>query len=575
MRSDLPHLSPPDTACDPRDQRGPLPADALATLTVDRQGLILDASPAMLSMLGYARSALIGQPHALLCPEEDQWPEAERPPWRRDGQQHETPRSPRRVRADGQACWPSLAQVPLPGPDGAPQAWLEVALDSSAREEAHADLLARDAALHRSQAVIEFDLQGCVLTANDNFLRTMGYQAEDVMGRHHRMFCTPEDAQSADYLHFWASLQRGEYRTGEFRRIGNRGQEVWIQASYNPILGSDGQPRKIVKFALDVTAQKLAATEAQSSFAAISRSAAVISFDLQGRVLDANGNFLRTMGYTLEEISGQHHSLFCEPAYAQSREYREFWADLNAGRFAAGRFKRRGKLGADVWIEASYNPILDQLGRPTQIMKVATDVTDHVRREQEVAGKICAMTQVLSDLSGSIDRIARSAQDCNAQSQASVGQAQAGSALLTQAREAIDEMQRSSRDIQQMVETIGQIANQTHLLAFNAAIEAARAGEHGMGFSVVADEVRKLAEKSAGAARQIAMLVGATAGRVDDGSRLTHEAENAFTRILDSVRGGSELAQGIHASTQSQSQATREAAELLRQLQASAVGPRP
>lgn len=528
----------------------------------------------MLALLGYDRAALVGQPHALLCPEEEHLPEAERPAWRRGGRDLETPRTPRRVRADGTAVWLSLAHVPLPSGDGTPQAWLEVAVDGRQRAQAESDLLARDAALQRSQAVIEFDLDGCVLMANDNFLHTLGYQAEEVIGRHHRLFCSSDDARSAEYLHFWESLRRGEFRTGEFRRVRRDGSDVWIEASYNPVLGADGKPKKIVKFALDITARKSEATQAQSNFAAISRSAAVISFDLQGRVLDANTNFLRAMGYTLEEIRGQHHSMFCEPDYAKSREYCDFWGDLNAGRFAAGRYKRRGKLGTEAWIEASYNPILDDLGRPMRVMKVATDVTEHVKREQVVSTKIGAMTQVLSELSGSIDRIARSAQDCNTQSQASVGQAQAGSALLTQAREAIDEMQRSSRDIQQMVETIGQIANQTHLLAFNAAIEAARAGEHGMGFSVVADEVRKLAEKSAGAARQIAMLVGATASRVDDGSRLTHEAENAFSRILESVRGGSDLAQGIHASTQSQSQATREAADLLRQLQASALGPR-
>ena len=572
MRSDLPHLTSPTGSADGLQAPDAPLSDTLATLTVDARGLITDASPAMLALLGYERSALVGQPHAMLCPEEELLPEAERPAWRRAGNAQETPRAPRRLRADGVALWPSLAHVPLPGADGQPLAWLEIAVDARRSSAALDDLQARDAALQRSQAVIEFDLEGCVLDANENFLNTLGYQADEVIGRQHRLFCDQEDARSADYLHFWESLRRGECRTGEFRRLRKDGSEVWIQASYNPVLDAQGRPRKVIKFAFDVTAQKLAAMQAQSSFAAISRSAAVISFDLQGRVLDANANFLRAMGYTLEEVRGQHHSLFCEPAYTQSQEYRAFWADLNAGRFAAGRYKRQGKHGGEVWIEASYNPVLDHQGRPTQVMKVATDVTDHVRREQVVAGKIGAMTKVLGELSSSIDCIAHSAQSCNTQSQASVGQAQAGSTLLTQAREAIDEMQRSSIDIQQMVETIGQIANQTHLLAFNAAIEAARAGEHGMGFSVVADEVRKLAEKSAGAARQIAMLVGATASRVDDGSRLTHEAENAFGRILDSVRAGSELAQGIHASTQSQSEATREAAQLLRQLQASALG---
>lgn len=546
--------------------------DELATLTVDADGIIRDACAGMLSLLGYERSALVGQPHSLLCPEEEQVPDAERPAWRRGSRQLEAPRTPRRVRADGVSVWLNLAHVPVQTPEGEPRMWLEVGVDARRADEAQRDLLARDAALQRSQAVIEFDLDGFVLAANDNFLKTLGYQADEIIGKHHRMFCPADRANSVDYLHFWESLRRGEFRTGEFRRLGQDGKEVWIQASYNPVMDAGGKPFKVVKFALDVTAKKLASTEALGSFNAITRSAAIISFDLQGRVLDANANFLRTMGYTLDEIRGQHHSLFCDPDYVQSREYGDFWADLNAGKFAAGRYKRRGKHGGEVWIEASYNPILDHAGRPTKVMKMALDVTERVRREHIVTGKISEMTQVLGELSGSIDGISRSAQACNSQSQASLGQAQAGSALLTQAREAIDEMQRSSSDIQQMVETIGQIANQTHLLAFNAAIEAARAGEHGLGFSVVADEVRKLAEKSAGAARQIAMLVGATASRVDDGSRLTHEAEKAFAHILKSVQSGSELAQGINASTHSQSEATRAAANLLRDLQASALG---
>lgn len=258
MRSDLPHLHRTDADVHAAIGHSAITADALATLTVDPQGLILDASPAMLSLLGYTRESLVGQPHALLCPEEEQMPADERPAWRRDSAAHEIPRATRRVRADGQAIWPSLAHVPLPGDDGTPRAWLELALDTRASDRVHADLLGRDAALQRSQAVIEFDLEGCVLTANDNFLRTLGYQADEVVGRHHRMFCTPHESQSADYLHFWASLQRGEFRTGEFRRVSRDGQDVWIQASYNPILDADGKPRKIVKFALDVTAQKQA-----------------------------------------------------------------------------------------------------------------------------------------------------------------------------------------------------------------------------------------------------------------------------------------------------------------------------
>ena len=203
MRSDLPQLSRQGASTAGLVNDGQAFTKALATLTVDAGGIILDACPAMLSLLGYERSALVGQPHALLCPEEELLPETERPAWRRAGRQHEAPRAPRRVRADGVAIWPSLAHLPVPGADGMPLAWLEIALDTRGADEAQRELLARDAALERSQAVIEFDLDGCVLMANGNFLRTFGYQAEEVIGRHHRMFCPTEHANSASYLHFW------------------------------------------------------------------------------------------------------------------------------------------------------------------------------------------------------------------------------------------------------------------------------------------------------------------------------------------------------------------------------------
>lgn len=547
------------------------PAPRLATLTVDAAGFIVDASAGMLQLLGYERGMLIGQQHAMLCPEEDAAPEAFRPAWRRASTGNESPQANRRVRADGTAIWPQLAHVPIPGADGAPRAWLEIALDPQPARLETAELKARDTALERSQAVIEFDLQGRVLRANDNFLRAMGYDAEEIVGHHHAMFCTPEHAQSAEYIAFWEALRRGDFRTGEFQRIGREGRDVWIQASYNPMLDAQGRPYKVVKFAHDVTEQKRRTAIAEGNLKAISRSAALISFDLQGHVLTANPNFLRTMGYTLEEIQGRHHSMFCEGDHAQSQDYRNFWADLNDGRFVAGRFQRRGKHGAVVWIEASYNPILDLAGRPVQVMKLAIDVTERVQRELAVSTKITEMTQELGDLSGSIEGIAQHAGEANRQSGAALAEARTGAAVLTRAREVIDEIQRNSAEVQQMVEAIGQLAGQTHLLAFNAAIEAARAGEHGLGFSVVADEVRKLAEKSASAARQIAMAVTASVTRVDDGSRLTHNAEAAFTAIVGALGSTGQLIHDISSETQVQSAATRRAADLLVQLAASAV----
>ncbi|MFG6490339.1 PAS domain S-box protein [Roseateles sp. BYS78W] len=564
MKSDLDHLVAPSHTA----------GRSVASLTLDADGIVRDASDGMLQLLGYTREHLVGQPHAVLCPEAATAQGDGQPAWRRHSARNEVPHAGRRVRADGQAIWPALVHVPLPGPSGEPQTWLEIAMDSDAHRGRMAELESCHAAMLRSQAVIEFDLQGRVTAANGNFLSAFGYTAEELMGQHHSRFCSATYANSTEYLAFWDALRRGEFRSGEFQRFGSDGREVWIRATYNPMLDHAGKPYKIVKFAHDVTEERRRAAVAEGNLKAISRSAAVISFDLQGRVLNANANFLRTMGYTLDEIKGKHHSMFCEPELTQSSDYRDFWADLNAGKFAAGRFRRIGNHGAEVWIEASYNPILDQDGKPIQVFKLAMDVTDRVRKEQIVAEKISAMTAELGELSRAIQGITHHADDVSAQSQVSVGHAKAGAAVLTHAREVIDDVQRSTDDIRQMVDTMGQIANQTNLLAFNAAIEAARAGEHGVGFSVVADEVRKLAEKSGSAARQIAMLVGATATRIIDGNRLTHDAESAFQRILGSVEASDGLIKNIHLATHTQSTATQRAEHLLQQLEATALAGR-
>ncbi|TPG37488.1 PAS domain S-box protein, partial [Roseomonas nepalensis] len=192
----------------------------------------------------------------------------------------------------------------------------------------------------------------------------MGYTADEVVGRHHSLFCDDDLARSAEYREFWARLGRGEFTGGEYLRLGKGGRKVWIQATYNPILDAEGKPFKVVKFATDVTAAKLANAEFEGKVAAIDRSQAVIEFDLAGNVLSANRNFLTAMGYTADEVVGRHHSLFCDDDLARSAEYREFWARLGRGEFTGGEYLRLGKGGRKVWIQATYNPILDAEGKP-------------------------------------------------------------------------------------------------------------------------------------------------------------------------------------------------------------------
>ncbi|MDE2306357.1 MAG: PAS domain S-box protein, partial [Gammaproteobacteria bacterium] len=235
-------------------------------------------------------------------------------------------------------------------------------------------------AISKVQAVIEFTLDGKILTANDNFLNTLGYSINEVRGQHHSMFVEPAYRSSPEYREFWARLGRGEYDANQYKRIGKGGKEVWIQASYNPIFDLNGRPFKVVKYATDITAQKLKFADFEGQLNAVSKAQAVIEFALDGTVLAANENFLKTLGYTLEEIRGKHHGMFVTPAYRESAEYRAFWDKLRRGEYESAEFLRIGKGGREIWIQASYNPIMDMNGRPFKVVKYATDITEQKKQ---------------------------------------------------------------------------------------------------------------------------------------------------------------------------------------------------
>ncbi len=263
-----------------------------------------------------------------------------------------------------------------------------------------ADAKAILAALNNSQAIIEFSLDGKVLTANENFCRALGYTLAEIQGKHHSMFCDQTYVASQEYKQFWNSLAAGRFESREYKRISKTGQDVWIQASYNPVF-SGGKPYKVVKFATDITAQKLKAAEDAGKLTAISRAQAIIEFTPTGEILNANDNFLTTLGYTLAEIKGKHHAMFCEPSYTQSADYQRFWQKLAGGEFVAEEFKRLGKGGKIVWIQASYNPIFDMNGEVFKVVKFATDITDRVRSVEDVAKGLTALAD--GDLTVRID----------------------------------------------------------------------------------------------------------------------------------------------------------------------------
>lgn len=363
-------------------------------------------------------------------------------------------------------------------------------------------------AINRSQAVIEFELDGTIITANDNFLNALGYKLDEIQGQHHRIFCDSEYTSSTEYKTFWSNLGQGNFSTGEYMRLTKDGKEIWIQASYNPVFDREGSPVKVVKFASDITAQKEKIADFAGQIDAINKSQAVIEFQIDGTILKANENFLATLGYSLEEIVGKHHRMFVEPGYAKSSEYTQFWNDLGAGKFQASQYKRFGKGGKEIWIQASYNPIYDTKGNLVKVVKFATDITETMKLEKAIAvGNDVAAN--VSEMAISIDEIAQSVSRTASLAKDAEGIAEATG-------KSVESLDANSREIGEVVSVIQELADQTNLLALNATIEAARAGESGRSFAVVASEVKELANATAKATQNIEQSVVAIQTCISD-----------------------------------------------------------
>ena len=448
---------------------------------------------------------------------------------------------------------------------------------------------ARLGALDRVQAVIEFDLDGTVLTANENFLGVVGYRREEVVGRHHSLFVDPAYAGSAEYTAFWAALRGGAYQAAQFRRLGKGGREIWIEASYNPVLDASGRPYKVVKFATDITRRKAEDADLAGQIAALHKAQAVIAFDLDGTILDANENFLGVVGYRREEVVGRHHSLFVDPAYAGSAEYTAFWAALRGGTYQAAQFRRLGKGGREVWIQASYNPILDASGRPYKVVKFATDITEQVRllaslrtlidrNFGEIEAAVLSSSQAATSATAAADATSGTVQMVAAAAEELAASVREMSQSIMRSQGATDSayacVQAADGQTKRLAETatamtgivglIQTIAGQINLLALNATIEAARAGEAGRGFAVVASEVKALADQAARATNQINAEIGSI-------QVVSKEVVEALGSIRGSVGVMRETVVATAAAIEEQSAVTHDLAENM-QHAADAVG---
>jgi methyl-accepting chemotaxis protein len=531
-----------------------------AMIEFKMDGTIITANQNFLDAMGYRLDEIQGKHHQMFAPPELRGSEAYKAFWaslnRGDFQAAEY----KRVGKGGREVWIQASYNPILDDAGRPVKVIKFATDITAKKIRNMEDAGKISAIGRAQAVIEFNLDGTIITANENFLATVGYRLEEIQGKHHQMFVAPAERDSAAYREFWAKLGRGEFESAEYKRFGKGGKEVWILASYNPILDDAGKPFKVVKFASDVTADKLKTANFAGQIEAIGKSQAVIEFSMDGHVLMANANFLGALGYSLVEIQGKHHSMFVPSEQRDGEAYRAFWANLNRGEFQSGEYERVGKGGKQIWIQASYNPIRDLNGKPCKVVKYASDTTAQVlarMRSEKVRGMMESVAAGAEELNASVREI---------------------SAAMTKSREtamtAVDRVEAADQQAQRLalaaesmssiVQLIGDITGQINLLALNATIESARAGEAGRGFAVVASEVKNLANQAKQATDKIEQEIGNLNGISGD----VVEALNSIKKAIQEV---SEYVTSTAAAVEEQSTVTSEMSNGMQQAAAEAA----
>ncbi|HVQ71642.1 MAG TPA: PAS domain-containing methyl-accepting chemotaxis protein [Bradyrhizobium sp.] len=531
-----------------------------AVIEFKMDGTIITANQNFLDAMGYRLDEIQGKHHQMFAPPELRGSEEYKAFWASLNRGEFQAAEYKRVGKGGREVWIQASYNPILDDAGRPVKVIKFATDITAKKIRNMEDAGKISAIGRAQAVIEFNLDGTIITANENFLATVGYRLEEIQGKHHQMFVAPAERDSAAYREFWAKLGRGEYEAAEYKRFGKGGKEVWILASYNPILDDAGKPFKVVKFASDITADKLKTANFAGQIEAIGKSQAVIEFSMDGHVLTANANFLGALGYSLAEIQGKHHSMFVPSNQRGNEAYRAFWASLNRGEFQSGEYERVGKGDKQVWIQASYNPIRDLNGKPFKVVKYASDTTAQVlarMRSEKVRGMMESVAAGAEELNASVREISAAMSKSRDTALTAVDRVEA-------ADQQAQRLALAAESMSSIVQLIGDITGQINLLALNATIESARAGEAGRGFAVVASEVKNLANQAKQATDKIEQEIGNLNGISGD----VVEALNSIKKAIQEV---SEYVTSTAAAVEEQSTVTSEMSNGMQQAAAEAA----